>query len=428
MTSSKGAKPNLSLKFLEGVTEKLREENEDLRKELGSLRGVVSSLKGELQTLQIIVSENIERREAVETNLVGIEQTCSDLQDTQAKMSSAIELQVQYSRKSTLLLTGRAIPAFKEGEHTRSSVVGLLKEYLGMDIHPRAITACHRLRNKGTILVRFADLDERMAVYRQRLSPRKQGLLVHESLTNERLAVIRILQRLHKTTDGSPFLSYFTSMGKIFIRLADSPKAKVVELAVGTTERDILTICERHRERRRTGGPTKAPSGRAAPKPRTTAPPVGTSQGLTNTEQGKGKQSAGSGPAGAGGGHPTSNHLSGKQDQTNNSHIRPSTSGVSQSGPPIPAVSSDSSVAPSGRATPGCIGEPVGDTGGEPCLASADGATGSQQPQPELEGSMPASDTQATPSRPAESDPRDNNAPHQDGAELGGDQPLETAK
>ena len=66
-------KPNLSLKFLEGVTEKLKEENSDLKKEVESLREVVGSLQNELQALSIVVSENIERREAVETSLVAVE-------------------------------------------------------------------------------------------------------------------------------------------------------------------------------------------------------------------------------------------------------------------------------------------------------------------------------------------------------------------
>ena len=243
-------KPNLSLKFLEGVTEKLKEENSDLKKEVESLREIVGSLQNELQALSIVVSENIERREAVETGLVAIEQSCSDLQDKQKKMSSAIELQAQYSRKNTLLLAGKAIPGFQDGENTRMMVVSLLKEYLGLDIHPRAITACHRLRNKSTILVRFADLDERMTVYSQRLSPKKRGLLVHESLTNERLAVIHTLQKLHKPRETSPFLSYYTSMGRIFIRLPDPTgrkAAKTVELAVGVSEKDILDICEHHK-------------------------------------------------------------------------------------------------------------------------------------------------------------------------------------
>lgn len=235
--------PTLSLKYLEQVTDKLKEENSDLRNEVDSLRRVVGSLRNELQALQIVVSENIERREAVETGLIAVEQACSDLNDSHKILSSAVELQAQYSRKSTLLLSGRAIPAYKEGENTRVEVVTLLKEFLGMNIHLRAITACHRLRNKAIILVRFADMDERSAVYRQRLSPIKKGLIIHESLTTERLAVIKTLQRLHTSKESSPFQSYYTSMGKIFIRLANVPKA--IELFVGTTEKDILDICRK---------------------------------------------------------------------------------------------------------------------------------------------------------------------------------------
>ena len=253
-------KPSLSLKFLEGVTEKLREENSDLKQEIDSLRGEVSTLQQELRTLSIIVSENIERREAVETGLVVVEQNCADLQENQKKISSAVELQAQYSRKTTLLLTGKVIPAFTQGEATRQIAVGLLKEYLGLDVHLRAITACHRLNSRTTILVRFADLDERMLVYRQRLSPKKRGLLIHESLTSERLAVIKILQKLHQPRQTSPFTSYYTSMGRIFIRMTDPAKAgsfKTLELPVGVTESEILDICGKQR--------AKHPSTRAAP-------------------------------------------------------------------------------------------------------------------------------------------------------------------
>ena len=108
-------KPNLSLNFLEEVTEKLREENDDLRKQVESLWEIVKSLQSEVQALQMVVSENIERREAVKTGLVSVEQACVNIQETQSKLSSAVELQAQYSRKSTLLLSGRAIPAYREG-------------------------------------------------------------------------------------------------------------------------------------------------------------------------------------------------------------------------------------------------------------------------------------------------------------------------
>ena len=84
----------------------------------------------------------------------------------------------------------------------------------------------------------------------------KNGLLVHESLTNERLAVIKILQKLHKPKESSPFQSYYTSSGRIFIRLTNSPKA--LELSVGTTEKEILDICKRSE----VGGPS---SGKVIP-------------------------------------------------------------------------------------------------------------------------------------------------------------------
>ena len=122
--------------------------------------------------------------------------------------------------------------------------------------------------------MRFADLDERMAVYRRRVTPIKKGLLIHESLTNERLAVIKTLQRLHKPKETSPFLSFYTSMGRIYIRLPGVPKA--VELFVGATEKDILDICRKKSQ----------PAAVSAPRASAQKNPTGPSTGnLPRTQQ-----------------------------------------------------------------------------------------------------------------------------------------------
>lgn len=289
----KPMKQTLSLKYLEGQIDILKEENTGLKKEIGSLKDEVVSLKQELQGLQIVVSENIERREAVETGLVSVEQACSDLQDQQSKIVSAVEVQAQYSRKTTLLLTGRVIPPYREGEHTRAGVVSLLKEYLGIDVHMRAITACHRLRNKSIILVRFADLDERMAVYRQRYTPVKKGLMIHESLTNERLSVIKTLQKLSKPKETAPFKSYFTSMGRIFIRV--SAGTDPVELFVGTTEQNVLDICQAHKAENRTGTarPPKPDQTRAANQSSSDRSAAGQTWQKAGSKKGKNQTTAG---------------------------------------------------------------------------------------------------------------------------------------
>lgn len=316
--------PNLSLKYLESLIKTLKEENSDLKRQVESLTSTVGSLETELRSVQFIVSENIERREAVEENLASVEQKCTTLKENQGRLSSAIEIQAQYSRKTTLLLSGRAVPDYREGEPTRAVVIGLLKEYLGIDVHARAITACHRLSNKRVILVRFADLDERMFVYRTRISPLKQGLIIHESLTNERLAVVKILQRLHRPKETSPFLSYYTSMGRIFIRLTN--QSDPVELFVGTTEQDILNICGRSP----TGGAVSNHADAAhsslqpGPSVQNESRPGAANHGAQSLAQSRDWQTAGPKK-----GRSNTRHQAEKQTSGNNSQASPGTSNSS---------------------------------------------------------------------------------------------------
>lgn len=233
-------------KYVDTSISKLREENELLQHQVENLTKMVNDLQTEMQTPIQLVSESKERQEMVEEHLGAVKSVSSritKLEENQKKISTAVELQAQYSRKSTLLLSGRAIPSFHEAEDTRIVVVQLLCDYLGMNVHPLAITACHRLRKKTIILVRFAIMDERMECYRRRFSNLNQGrLLIHESLTSEQLTVIKTLQKLHKERAASPFKSYSTNFGRIYICLRNG---KSIEIVVDASEADILSLCGR---------------------------------------------------------------------------------------------------------------------------------------------------------------------------------------
>lgn len=247
--------PSINPKYVDGRLERLSEENQELRKEIDSLRQSLSDLKTEVQGLQFVVSENIERREMAETNLATLNSACSsidtkvsivdthckDLTREQDRLSTAVELQAQYSRLTTLLLSGDAIPRYHPNENTLSGVLTTIREYLGISIHPVAISACHRLRNRNVILIRFLSYAERDAVYRRRIRPLKPGLFVHESLTAERLAVVKLLRSLHHPKEHSPFQSHYTSQGKIYVKPRGSQRA--VEVGVGATRDDILALC-----------------------------------------------------------------------------------------------------------------------------------------------------------------------------------------
>ena len=117
-----------------------------------------------------------------------------------------------------------------------------------------------------TTVVRFLAISSRSGSSQ----PAGRRAIMMSSATGQK-AVIRILQKLHKSRDTSPFLSYYTSMGRIFIRLADpakNKKVKTIELSVGTTEKDILEICQRHNPK--TSVPTKASHTSSRKTPHTT--------------------------------------------------------------------------------------------------------------------------------------------------------------
>lgn len=175
--------------------------------------------------------------------MTSVEKVCSAVSQNQARLESAVEAQAQYSRVSTLLFSGKAVPLYRPDENTLTGLLGTIKEYLGITIHPVAISACHRLKNKNSVLLRFLSLPERDAVYRQRIRPRKYGLSVHESLTAERLSVVKLLREMHYPKAASPFHSHYTNRGRIYVRPKGANRA--VEIQVEATKDDILALCGR---------------------------------------------------------------------------------------------------------------------------------------------------------------------------------------
>lgn len=237
-----------ALKYIDTAIEELRDQLQSFRKDIEALRGEVREVRSELRTCECKVSENMEMGESLRASITNLEQSCSSaleghaqLSHNQAQLVDALEEQCQYSRKFTLLLSGRVVPPPERDEDTRGVAISLMKDYLGVTVRSGEITACHRLQSKRVILVRFAYLDQRMYVYSRRVRPERRGLLVHESLTPQRLAVVKVLQKLHNPKDGSPFVSYYTNSGRIFVRLHNSTKA--TEVPVHSTREDILQLC-----------------------------------------------------------------------------------------------------------------------------------------------------------------------------------------
>ena len=125
----------------------------------------------------------------------------------------------QYNRKTSLILGG-SFPEGAEGEtpqETRVTVKKVLKEKLKVEMKGE-IVACHRLRNKRRVIVKFQDLDDRDAVYQAKF---EQGgepgekITIHENLTEKRAKMVSLLEEMRKKKE---VLNYHTKNGNIMAR------------------------------------------------------------------------------------------------------------------------------------------------------------------------------------------------------------------
>ena len=233
------------------LIEKLTTENQELKEQVEKWSELSQKLAERIEKLEaaqevfgLQQSETLVRVESVEENLCDVKSEQQEIRDDQANMMLRLESHEMYSRKQTLLVTGEAVRDPNRGEDVRRTVIQLLSEYLGVEgLQPQQICACHRLKNKKVILVRFVSLDDADMVYRSRTKPKKRGLLIFESLTSERLSVIHDLRELKKE-QGSNVLSYYTQTGKIYVRTSEDKEVRPTEIPFGATKAQIREICK----------------------------------------------------------------------------------------------------------------------------------------------------------------------------------------
>lgn len=114
-------KANQGLKHLEQLISETREENAKLKEQVKSLEGKMTELSGELQKMQFMVSENTERREVFESNVASVDTRCDRFESKIQKLTSNVEAQAQYSRKSTLIFAGKAVRESNKDVHKKTS-------------------------------------------------------------------------------------------------------------------------------------------------------------------------------------------------------------------------------------------------------------------------------------------------------------------
>ena len=157
-------------------------------------------------------------------------------------MERALDKNEQYSRKTSLILSGKSIPVPQTNEpeppaETKAIAAEMIKKKLKVDMQG-PIVACHRLKNKKRILVKFQDLSDRDAVYQARFQQEQSGddrVIIHENLTETRAQMIRTLGAMR---EKNLVTNYHTKNGNIFAR--NSHEKRYTNIEPWFTESEIM--------------------------------------------------------------------------------------------------------------------------------------------------------------------------------------------
>ena len=90
------------------------------------------------------------------------------------------------------------MPEGKQDEtpaETREMAVNLIKDKLKVTLKG-ATSACHHLRNKKRVLIKFKDSDDREAVYQAKFNQKgdqNDKIIIHENLTDKRAHMVKLL-------------------------------------------------------------------------------------------------------------------------------------------------------------------------------------------------------------------------------------------
>ena len=178
---------------------------EAVKKETANLREEIENLKTE-QKKSCDVMEKLK----TENKKLWTEMTKTDRNLDQLE---------QYTRKTSLILGGD-FPEGREEEtpgETREIILKVIKDKLKVDLKG-GVVACHRLRNKKRVIVKFLDHDDRDAVYEAKFGQvglQGQKITVHENLTEKRAKMINLLEEMRQ---NKQVLNYHTKNGNIMAR------------------------------------------------------------------------------------------------------------------------------------------------------------------------------------------------------------------
>ena len=211
------------------------------REVLDTDRMGTSETKVTLEQVKALIAQAVEKETAVlKTDILALKSENAKLCDKITKLEWSLDEAEQYNRKTSLILGGEGVPEGKHGEspaETRETAIKLIKEKLNVTLKG-ATSACHRLRNKKRIIIKFQDLDDRDAVYQAKFNQKgemKDRITVHENLTDKRARMVKFLGDLRAKQQ---VLNYHTKNGIILAR--DSPDKRYSRIQPWFTEQEIL--------------------------------------------------------------------------------------------------------------------------------------------------------------------------------------------
>ena len=138
-----------------------------------------------------------------------------------SKLEEKIEETEAYSRRDTLVLSGKKIPSFQQNENCSELVGKLLVDNLHLVSSPNEISVAHRLGpkpnsqrpDKRDIIVKFCRRDAKMNIISAARRVKPVDFFVNESLTPQRQTITFVLRKAkrefpekisgYSTLDGS---------------------------------------------------------------------------------------------------------------------------------------------------------------------------------------------------------------------------------
>ena len=215
------------------VADAVSKEMEPMKKEIAQLKLETEKLK----------KENSELRKAVKI------------------LEDSVDVVEQYSRKSCLILSGDGVPEQKKDEtteETRAIALQVIKEKLKVEVKG-GVVACHRLKNKKRVIVKFQDMDDRNKVYQAKFNQTEgAGIIIHENLTDRRAKLVKVLADMKRANDH--VVNYHTKNGIILAR--NSRDKKYARIHPSFNREEIIKAMQDAPVLSHTGGREDTSNGR----------------------------------------------------------------------------------------------------------------------------------------------------------------------